>query len=752
MAAVNDSQILRYAREDKVEAFKAEILEGGVLKKEIKLRKTRYGDPLLARFLKDACSHNATSVVKFLASTVDKYLVNHEGHYSYPLPTGSTITYGSALHAAGNQGSVNCVQYLLDAGADPNVTDRLGKTPLHYASERGRTGCMRHLLDSKANPNQPDNDKRTPLHYATIENKADCVLHLLQAGANPDQGDERGETPLHYASERGRTGCMRHLLGSKANPNQQDNDKRTPLHYATIENKADCVLHLLQAGANPDQGDERGETPLHYASEQGCVDCILHLLDSKAKPNQCDEVRRDSPPRSPNATGSVAVQDSHRPVRPSTGSTAGGPSEYMYFPLASVFRNGHTPLDIAAKKGRLHFVKRLVHYMILYKTTTQQCLSLFVQACAKSADDCAPVLQDGILDCIVGVHISQEDNDAWTEVLGRLSEQCILSLTQKAITIRKDLPPPLLQVSLNRIRRKTNQQSPLVVRLLGHPGGGKSSLLESILHRRHFFGKVVNFFRGDQCDTILASRTRGMRRYVDDDGTIYLDLGGQYRFMSQHQRLTKFSDVWALNLLTVSGMESSVNMRRWIRTWADFIACSCAEGTATRNKALIVVTRRDRLSKEQMTAIEKECATLQKILGVHLEFLDEPIPFVKAISETCEGVAALRELIQRHKEKVQQASGPDSEVVVSISEALLENVRDQCRDSPAISTDQFMEFLATAIARFDYKCVDSSILVVLKALKEGLDVNMELFNLHQKALLRHTTDECGKKLIPDTNM
>ena len=147
-----------------------------------------------------------------------------------------------------------------------------------------------------------------------------------------------------------------------------------------------------------------------------------------------------------------------------------------------------------------------------------------------------------------------------------------------------------------------------------------------------------------------------MRRYVDAYGTIYLDLGGQYRFMSQHQRLTKFSDVWALNLLTVSGMESIVSMRRWIRTWADFIACSCAEGTTIRNKALIVVTRRDRLSKERMTAIEKECATLQKILSEHLEFLDEPIPFVNAVNETCEGVSALRELIQRHKEKVQQVS------------------------------------------------------------------------------------------------
>ena len=41
----------------------------------------------------------------------------------------------------------------------------------------------------------------------------------------------------------------------------------------------------------------------------------------------CVQARRDPPPRSPNAKGSVAVQDSHRPVRPSTGSTAGGPTD-----------------------------------------------------------------------------------------------------------------------------------------------------------------------------------------------------------------------------------------------------------------------------------------------------------------------------------------------------------------------------------------------------------------------------------------
>ncbi|XP_065193733.1 uncharacterized protein LOC135824918 isoform X2 [Sycon ciliatum] len=677
MAAVNVDRILWYATEDKVEDLKAAILEGGVLKEEIKLQKDARGDPLLAKLLRSACRRNATSVVKFLVNIVGRNVLNGAGEDKC-----------TPLHCATDGNKADCVLHLLHAGANPDQPDICGRTPLHYASWWGHIDCMRHLLDNNANPNQPDLDRRTPLHRATIGNKADCVLHLLHAGANPDPTDIYGRTPLHYASEWGYIDCLRHLLDNNANPNQPDLDQCTPLHLATFGNKTDCVLHLLHAGANPDQPDKWGKTPLHSASDFGHIDCMQHLLDSNANPSQPD-------------------------------------------------KNGDTPLDIAAKQNGPRVVKYLVSY-VLRKTTKDQCRTLLVQAYNKSLADCRPVLQDGIMDCLVGVHISQEDMDAWTELLGRLSKQRFLELTQEAITIRKELPPPLLQVSTS-IRRKTNQQSPLVVRLLGHPGGGKSSLLKSILRRRRFFGKVKNIFRGDQCDTILASRTRGMRRYVDD-GTIYLDLGGQYRFMSQHQRLTKFSDVWALNLLMVSGMESIVNMRRWIRTWADFIVCSCAEGTTTHNKALIVVTRRDRLSKERMTAIEKECATLQKVLGVHLEFLDEPIPFVNAISETCEGVAALKELIQRHKEKMQQAPGPVSEVVASISEAHLENVRDQCRDSPAISTDQFVELLATAIARFDYNCDDSLTPVVLKALKEVLDVNMELYNLHQKALVFYFPD------------
>ena len=39
--------------------------------------------------------------------------------------------YKTALHVACEAQNIDCVQYLLDAGADPNVQAENGRTPLH---------------------------------------------------------------------------------------------------------------------------------------------------------------------------------------------------------------------------------------------------------------------------------------------------------------------------------------------------------------------------------------------------------------------------------------------------------------------------------------------------------------------------------------------------------------------------------------------------------------------------------------------
>ena len=69
MAEVNVDRVLLYARRDRVEDLKAEILEGGVLKEEVKLQKHGSGPLLVWRTLELCYNLSAlASVVALLSS------------------------------------------------------------------------------------------------------------------------------------------------------------------------------------------------------------------------------------------------------------------------------------------------------------------------------------------------------------------------------------------------------------------------------------------------------------------------------------------------------------------------------------------------------------------------------------------------------------------------------------------------------------------------------------------------------------
>lgn len=60
-------------------------------------------------------------------------------------PTTNAYT---ALHSAAEHGYTGVMQLLLDAGADPNVTDEWNKTPIYRAAEGGHTQAIQLLLAS----------------------------------------------------------------------------------------------------------------------------------------------------------------------------------------------------------------------------------------------------------------------------------------------------------------------------------------------------------------------------------------------------------------------------------------------------------------------------------------------------------------------------------------------------------------------------------------------------------------------------
>ena len=99
---------------------------------------------------------------------------------------------GDSSHSVPKERHAAVIEFLLENGADPNIADHRGKTPLHCAALSGDCVSIRRLLDAGADPNAKTHAKYgsdggdAPLHSACMLEKKDsaaCVQMLIQAGA-----------------------------------------------------------------------------------------------------------------------------------------------------------------------------------------------------------------------------------------------------------------------------------------------------------------------------------------------------------------------------------------------------------------------------------------------------------------------------------------------------------------------------------------------------------------------------------------
>jgi hypothetical protein len=94
-------------------------------------------------------------------------------------------------------GKLDEIRALLDAGAPVNsmFTSDQG-TALYYATTRRYTDVMRELLQRGADPNLPDLHGRTPLWIATNDGNEAGTMLLLEYGASTEFGNLHGVTPF----------------------------------------------------------------------------------------------------------------------------------------------------------------------------------------------------------------------------------------------------------------------------------------------------------------------------------------------------------------------------------------------------------------------------------------------------------------------------------------------------------------------------------------------------------------------------
>ena len=129
-------------------------------------------------------------------------LVDHGGDIN----KGSEATGITPLRTAAFFGYKKAVEFLLDRGADLEVTDDSGLTALHTAVFHGRLEIANILISHRANLNVQDQHGYTPLHYAVLatSKSLDLTELLIKSGANLNTRNKDGQTPLKLSQESDR--------------------------------------------------------------------------------------------------------------------------------------------------------------------------------------------------------------------------------------------------------------------------------------------------------------------------------------------------------------------------------------------------------------------------------------------------------------------------------------------------------------------------------------------------------------------
>ena len=219
------------------------------------------------------------------------------------------------LHEASHCGFVDCIELLLDSGADATLYDNKDLA-IHTVCRLGYSDCLELLLKHYQSINRADLmnaytnvDKQedrihylTALHMAAVSNQTECVQMLLKYNCK-HLPTGLGHYPLVLASLKMNIDCLRVLLKSDNDTKHSSNTAFTPLHflctktYKTTEKCVAVACLLLNWGVDINHCNphiSNWETCLSISSRNGAMGLVNFLLESGANPHMSDDLDKRS--------------------------------------------------------------------------------------------------------------------------------------------------------------------------------------------------------------------------------------------------------------------------------------------------------------------------------------------------------------------------------------------------------------------------------------------------------------------------
>ena len=147
--------------------------------------------------------------------------------------TRDSTTGRTALHIVIERRDATWLGFLLQRGANPNLADKKGNTPLMLATQLGFVEGIDWLVSKKVQVDQTNRSGETALILAAQLRNKEAVRALLKAGANADKKDSRaGNSARDYAKQDGRANAVLALIEANDKIAKPSNAK--PLDFSGI--------------------------------------------------------------------------------------------------------------------------------------------------------------------------------------------------------------------------------------------------------------------------------------------------------------------------------------------------------------------------------------------------------------------------------------------------------------------------------------------------------------------------------------
>jgi ankyrin len=271
----------------------------------------------------------------------------------------------SALHFAARDGAVDAARVLADGGANLDVSDPDGITPLYLSLINAHFEVAALLIDRGADVRKGDRAGRTPLFMAVDAHSMewlfsrpipqpageltalDIAARLIDRGAdvnarltgrpfalhhdsNGNRNIAEGATPFFRAATTSDVAMMKLLLERGADPHLTPRSGTTALmalaglnwveisSLGTEANTIEGMKLLLARGADVNAVNLAGETAMHGAAQRGADQVVQFLADQGARLDARNKEGRTPMDEARGQADTSAEDNVRRPERRST--------------------------------------------------------------------------------------------------------------------------------------------------------------------------------------------------------------------------------------------------------------------------------------------------------------------------------------------------------------------------------------------------------------------------------------------------